>query len=209
MREPGVENGGSVAVTITAAMLLTRKPAGGTLTPILRSRFDSDLNREQGLLAVAGARQPDHQAIADQQVVAHAFDRDQVFETRRSGASGRGDALPTISSHKAQTRNRRGAVVAQGSGMRSRSRASRPRLPRCRWSRPITFLSWIPAVLALPSRVDLPRVRPRNCIAGSEPSATGWASSAGLPPLKTAESSAKSDTENSAGGWRRRRRRGR
>ena len=39
MREPGCANGGSVAVTMTAAVLLTRIAVGDTVTPIRASRL--------------------------------------------------------------------------------------------------------------------------------------------------------------------------
>ena len=40
---------------------------------------------EERLLPVARAVQTDHQAVADQLVVAHAFDGDQFLQARRRG----------------------------------------------------------------------------------------------------------------------------
>ena len=86
---PGCAKAGSVAVTITAAVLVTRIAVGGHRDAHALQQVGEALGREHRLAAVAGAGQADHQAVTDQLVFANAFDRDQVLQPGRRGR-GRG-----------------------------------------------------------------------------------------------------------------------
>ena len=71
---------------MTAAMLRTCIWVGSTVTPMRFEHIREGLRGEQRQLLVAGAVQADHDAVADQLVVAHAFDGDQLFEAAGSAA---------------------------------------------------------------------------------------------------------------------------
>ena len=97
MREPGAAKAGRLAVTITAATFLVCMIWPRVLMPSRSSMVWMRLLGERRVLqAVAGAVEADHQAIADQHIVADALDLDQVLdpgEGRRPGAAAR--AAPT------------------------------------------------------------------------------------------------------------------
>ena len=91
MRAPGCTKGGNVAVTITAAVFLTVICVGSTVTPMREQHVGKTLSGEQGLLAVARAIESDDQSVADQLVVADAFDGDQFLQPRHGAeVAGRG-----------------------------------------------------------------------------------------------------------------------
>ena len=92
MCEPGCAKGGSVAVTMTAAVFFTVMAAGIHGDAHVLQHVGQTLGGEDGLLPVAGAVQADDQAVADELVVAHAFERDQFLETRGGGRGWRRDA---------------------------------------------------------------------------------------------------------------------
>ena len=75
-----------MAVTITAAVFFTWMAVGIDGEPHALQQIGQALRGEHGLLPVAGAGQADHQAVAHQLVVAHAFERDQFLQAR--GARG-------------------------------------------------------------------------------------------------------------------------
>ena len=71
-------------VTITAATLFTRSAVGGTFTPIFRSRFDKLwVENTVCCRSPVPCSRLDHQPVADQHVVTHAFDRHQVLDPGR------------------------------------------------------------------------------------------------------------------------------
>ena len=89
MRMPGWAKAGRVAVTITAAVFFTRMVVGETATPIRSSILVRLWLEKMVCWRVAGSRQPDHHAVADQLVFADAFHRNQIFQTgRRSRRPG-------------------------------------------------------------------------------------------------------------------------
>ena len=59
--------------------------AGSTGDAHLLQKIRQALRRKQRLLTVARAVQAHHQAVADELVVAHAFDRNQLLEPRAGG----------------------------------------------------------------------------------------------------------------------------
>ena len=65
---------------------------GGDRNAHLQEHVGEALRGEDGLLLVAGAVEANHDAVADQLIVAYAFDRDQILEPRggrqRGGESG-------------------------------------------------------------------------------------------------------------------------
>ena len=71
-----------MAVTITAAVLRTVISSGLHGNAHLLEKIGQTLRGEERLLAVAGAVQADHQAVADELVIAHAFERYQFLEPR-------------------------------------------------------------------------------------------------------------------------------
>ena len=80
---PLAAKGGRLAVTITAAAFLVLRLALRVLTPSRSIMLSSDW-RSIGAVAQAVARavEAEHDAIADQLVVAHAFDIDDVLQPR-------------------------------------------------------------------------------------------------------------------------------
>ena len=48
------------------------------------------LSGEQGLAAIAGAGETDYETVADELVIAHAFDGDEILEARGGERSDRG-----------------------------------------------------------------------------------------------------------------------
>ena len=63
---------------------------GETVTPMRSSILVRALHRKNGLLGIALAGQTDHQSIADQVVIADAFDAGEILQARGAGQS----ALP-------------------------------------------------------------------------------------------------------------------
>ena len=79
-----------MAVTITAAVLLTRMAVAGHGDAHALQHVGQALGGEHGLAAVARAGQADDQPVADQLVFADAFDGDEVFQAggrQRSAAN--------------------------------------------------------------------------------------------------------------------------
>ena len=82
-RVPCVEKAGRFAVTMTAATLAVRRLAPRVLTPRRSSIACSDCLVKGALLRrVAGAVEADHEAIADELVLAHALDRREILDAR-------------------------------------------------------------------------------------------------------------------------------
>ena len=81
-RFPERANGGSVAVTTTAAAFFTRTCRGSTeIVHAAPAQHAQDaLHGEERLLAVAGAVEADDDAVAGQLVAAHAFDVGDVLD---------------------------------------------------------------------------------------------------------------------------------
>ena len=77
---PGCAKAGRVAVTMTAAVLLTRIACRRHRDSHALQQVRQTLRREQRLPAVARAGEADHQPVADQLIVADALDRDQIFQ---------------------------------------------------------------------------------------------------------------------------------
>ena len=96
-RVPWPAKAGRLAVTITAATFLVCMVSPRVLTPSRSSMVWMDCWVKGAFLqGVAGAVQADHQAIADQHVVADAFDIDQVLDPGegKDGAWGRPQGRP-------------------------------------------------------------------------------------------------------------------
>ena len=87
---PDCAKGGSVAITITAAVFLTRMSGRIHGDAHLLQHVGEALRGKQRLLPVAGAFQPHHDAVADQLIVADSFERDQFLEPRGRRVGGRG-----------------------------------------------------------------------------------------------------------------------
>ena len=86
MRVPGWAKGGRSAVTSTAAVFRTRTSVGETVTPMRCNRFVRLWVEKMVVFLIAGAVQAHHQTIADQLIVPHAFNRNQVFQARAAGS---------------------------------------------------------------------------------------------------------------------------
>ena len=81
---------GRLAVTITAATLAVRMfSPRGVDAEALEHRLQALLGEGRVVEAVAGAVEADHQAVADQLVVAHALDIDDVLDARGRGVGWR------------------------------------------------------------------------------------------------------------------------
>ncbi len=79
---PDCANGGSVAVTITAAVFFTRISGRIHGDAHLLQHVGEALRGEQRLLPVAGALQSHNDAVANQLILADSFERDQFLEPR-------------------------------------------------------------------------------------------------------------------------------
>ena len=81
MRVPWVPKAGRLAVTITAATLPVRMfGAAGVDAEALQHRLQRLLGEGDVVERVAGAVEADHEAVADQLVLAHALDVGEVLD---------------------------------------------------------------------------------------------------------------------------------
>ena len=90
MRVPWVPKAGRLAVTITAATLPVRRVCAADVdAEPLQHRLQRLLGEGDVVEGVAGAVEADHQAIADELVLAHALDIGEVLDARRRPGANR------------------------------------------------------------------------------------------------------------------------